>query len=129
MSVELRPLGVACNIQCQYCYQNPVRDAGNVPRSYDLDKMKAAIEAEGGPFSLFGGEPLLVPIADLEELWSWGLERYGHNSLQTNGTLITDAAGYARSASFAKSVSPSAERTSTPTLNGARETSSRAAPK
>src|SRR5678815_3546443 len=84
-------LGVACNIQCQYCYQNPVRDAGNVPRSYDLDKMKAAIEAEGGPFSLFGGEPLLVPIADLEELWSWGLERYGHNSLQTNGTLITDA--------------------------------------
>jgi uncharacterized protein len=91
VSVELRPLGVACNIQCQYCYQNPVRDAGNVPRSYDLDKMKAAIEAEGGPFSLFGGEPLLVPIADLEELWSWGLKRYGHNSLQTNGTLITDA--------------------------------------
>ncbi len=28
MSVELRPLGVQCNIQCQYCYQNPQRDAG-----------------------------------------------------------------------------------------------------
>jgi hypothetical protein len=27
---ELRPLGVACNIQCQYCYQNPQRDAGNL---------------------------------------------------------------------------------------------------
>lgn len=90
MSVELRPLGVACNIQCQYCYQNPVRDAGNVPKSYDMEKMKSAIEAEGGPFSLFGGEPLMVPIRDLEALWAWGLERYRHNSVQTNGTLITD---------------------------------------
>jgi sulfatase maturation enzyme AslB (radical SAM superfamily) len=61
MSVELRPLGVACNIQCQYCYQNPQRDAGNVPRSYDLDAMKAAVEREGGPITLFGGEALLVP--------------------------------------------------------------------
>ncbi|HEY3095229.1 MAG TPA: radical SAM protein [Acidimicrobiia bacterium] len=91
MTVELRPLGVACNLQCQYCYQNPQRDAGNVPREYDLDRMKAAIEREGGEFTLFGGEPLLVPEADLEELWSWGLERYGANGIQTNGALINDA--------------------------------------
>ena len=91
MSVELRPLGVACNIQCQYCYQNPQRDAGNVPRSYDLDAMKAAVEREGGPFTLFGGEALLVPEADLEVLWAWGLEKYGSNSIQTNGVLINDA--------------------------------------
>jgi len=91
VSVELRPLGVACNIQCQYCYQNPQRDAGNVPRSYDLDAMKAAVEREGGPFTLFGGEALLVPEADLEDLLAWGLERYGSNSIQTNGVLINDA--------------------------------------
>jgi len=90
MSVELRPLGVACNIQCQYCYQNPQRDAGNVARSYDLDAMKAAVEREGGPITLFGGEALLVPEDDLEELFRWGLERYGSNSIQTNGVLITD---------------------------------------
>lgn len=90
MTVELRPLGVKCNIQCQYCYQNPQRDAGNVPHTYDLDRMKASIEAEGGPFSLFGGEPLLVPERDLEDLWSWGLRKYGRNSLQTNGVLIND---------------------------------------
>lgn len=90
MTVELRPMGVACNIQCQYCYQNPQRDAGNVARTYDLALMKAGIEAEGGPFSLFGGEPLLVPKDDLEELWRWGLERYGSNGIQTNGTLIDD---------------------------------------
>lgn len=91
MSVELRPLGVTCNIGCEYCYQQPQRDAGNLTRGYDLEAMKAAIEREGGPFTLFGGEPLLVPIDDLEALWAWGLGRFGSNSLQTNGTLITDA--------------------------------------
>jgi uncharacterized protein len=90
VSVELRPLGVACNIQCQYCYQNPQRDAGNVPRSYDLDAMKAAVEREGGDFTLFGGEALLVPENDLEALWAWGLERNGGNGIQTNGVLIND---------------------------------------
>jgi uncharacterized protein len=91
VSVELRPLGVACNLQCQYCYQNPQRDAGNVPRSYDLEEMKAAVEREGGPFTLFGGEPLLVCEEDLEALWAWGLERFGSNGIQTNGALINDA--------------------------------------
>jgi len=52
--------------------------------------MKAAIKAEGGPFALFGGEPLLVPEHDLESLWSWGLEQFGYNTVQTNGTLIND---------------------------------------
>jgi uncharacterized protein len=90
VTVELRPLGVKCNIQCQYCYQNPQRDAGNVLHAYDLEKMKAGIAAEGGPFSLFGGEPLLIPEKDLEALWAWGLAEYGRNSLQTNGVLIND---------------------------------------
>ncbi|MBD2016698.1 radical SAM protein [Microcoleus sp. FACHB-53] len=90
MSVELRPLGVNCNIACQYCYQNPQRDAGNLTQSYDLELMKAAVEREGGSFILFGGEPLLLPEQDLEALWAWGLEKYGSNGIQTNGTLIND---------------------------------------
>ncbi|MFC5699993.1 radical SAM protein [Cohnella faecalis] len=90
MAVELRPLGVACNISCHYCYQNPQREAGNVPHSYDLERMKKAVEREGGPFTLFGGEALLIPIKDLEELFRWGQEKYGHTSLQTNGVLIDD---------------------------------------
>jgi uncharacterized protein len=52
--------------------------------------MKEAIVAEGGPFALFGGEPLLVPEADLEDLWSWGFANFGGNAVQTNGTLIND---------------------------------------
>src|SRR6185312_12286362 len=90
MVVELRPLGVLCNIQCQYCYQNPQRDAGNISRLYDLKLMKEAVGAEGQPFTLFGGEPLLLPLSDLEDLWAWGLERFGGSTVQTNGTLITD---------------------------------------
>jgi uncharacterized protein len=84
------PLGIKCNIQCQYCYQNPMRDAGLTSKSYDLQKLKDSIDAEGRPFDLFGGEPLLMPRSDLEELWAWGLERFGRNSVQTNGTLIDD---------------------------------------
>jgi uncharacterized protein len=88
MSVEVRPLGVECNLACQYCYQNPERDLGQKPRPYDIEKMIATLAREGQPFALFGGEPLLVPLADLEKLWAFGLERFGHNRLQTNGALI-----------------------------------------
>lgn len=90
MGVELRPLGVACNITCTYCYQDPQRHSGNVRQEYDLQKMKAAVERAGGPFTLFGGEPLLIPLADLEDLWRWGLARYGENAIQTNGVLINE---------------------------------------
>jgi uncharacterized protein len=90
MSVELRPRGVTCNIACRYCYQAPQRQAGNLPKGYDMAAMKAAILAEGGPFTLFGGEPLLMDRTNLEDLWSWGLETFGENHLQTNGVLIDD---------------------------------------
>ncbi len=90
MTTEVRPLGVKCNIQCQYCYQNSQRDAHNLSHTYDIPKMKAAIEREGGPFTLFGGEPLMVPEPVLDDLLAWGVERYGSNGIQTNGTLITD---------------------------------------
>jgi uncharacterized protein len=92
MSVELLPLGVACNLSCPYCYQTNLREASNNARPpYDLAKMKAETARAGGPFTLFGGEPLLVPLADLEDLWAWGLAQYGRNGIQTNGTLITSA--------------------------------------
>lgn len=91
MSVELRPLGVRCNIACDYCYQNPQRDAGNLAKGYDLEVMKRAVKEEGGPFTLFGGEPLMLPERDLEELWAWGLEQFGVNSVQTNAIAMTES--------------------------------------
>ena len=51
--------------------------------------MKERILEEGGPFTLFGGEPLLVPVADLEDLWEWGMQKFGTNGIQTNGVLVS----------------------------------------
>jgi uncharacterized protein len=71
-------------------HQNPQRDDGNQLRTYNMDRMLATVEREGGPFTLFGGEVLMVAKADLETLWAWGFERFGTNGIQTNGTLIDD---------------------------------------
>jgi uncharacterized protein len=90
MSIELRPLGVACNLACHYCYQNPQRDAGNQRMTYDVEKMKKEAARIGGPFTLFGGEPLLMRFEDLEHLFAWGLETSGSSTIQTNGVLIED---------------------------------------
>jgi len=91
MTIELRPLGVACNLKCLYCYQQPQRDAGNNRTSYDLQKLKQEAARLGGPFTLFGGEPLLMPYRDLEDLFSWGKEKFGGSTIQTNGVLIEDS--------------------------------------
>jgi len=90
MTVEVRPLGVACNLSCHYCYQNPQRDAGNHRMTYDMDRMKAELSRHGRPFSLFGGEPLLMRFEDLEELLAWGFAKFGKTSIQTNGVLIEE---------------------------------------
>jgi uncharacterized protein len=90
LAVIVQALGVKCNIRCHYCFQNLERDAQDVPRSYDLEKIKAGVEKEGGPFTLWGGEPLLLPVKDLEELWAWGFQKYGKSVLQTNGSLLKD---------------------------------------
>lgn len=106
MTVEAKLVGETCNLSCPYCYEHPMRDAGNYENEYDLEKMKAALRAEigtgtglYGAFSLFGGEPLLAPIDDLAELCRWGNETFGSQmakgykvvSCQTNGSLVTDA--------------------------------------
>lgn len=77
-------------MQCPYCYEEPLRDAGNFSTGYNMEAMKTGLEKAGGRFSLFGGEPLLMPIVDVEEIFRWGLEKYGSNGVQTNGTLITN---------------------------------------
>jgi len=67
-----------------------MRDSGNVANHYNMEAMKATILEIDEPFVLFGGEPLLMPLDDLEHLWNWGLKKYGQNACQTNATLITE---------------------------------------
>jgi uncharacterized protein len=87
MTIEYLPVGIACNLSCSYCYQDPMRDAGNINVPRNWERVQKHLTSE---FTVFGGEPLLAPIEHLEEVWAFGLEKYGKNSVQTNGTLITD---------------------------------------
>jgi len=44
----------------------------------------------GRPFTVFGGEPLLTRLEDLQTLFAQSYEKYGRAGIQTNGTLITE---------------------------------------
>jgi len=89
MSIEYTPVDLSCNLGCDYCYQEPMRDAGNTSSRADWEKAKKALIKHNHQFTLFGGEPLLAPIEHLEEVLAFGFERFGGNGIQTNGTLIT----------------------------------------
>lgn len=97
MTVEMKPLGNKCNIECGYCYQKFMREEEktspyNIPLMLQTaDKALIGGKKKTRQFSMFGGEPLLVPINDLEVFFKHGFEKYGRNGIQTNGTLITDA--------------------------------------
>lgn len=96
MTVEMKPLGNSCNLACVYCYQEPMRKAGNTRTSkgYDLELMMKIADSEynGGDkrYTLFGGEALLVPEKDLEILFKSSYDKYGGSAIQTNGSLIND---------------------------------------
>jgi uncharacterized protein len=91
MTIEYLPVGIACNLGCTYCYQDPMRDAGNINVPRNWERVKDQLLQHGSDFAVFGGEPLLAPIEHLEEVWKFGYERFGKNGVQTNGSLITDA--------------------------------------
>ena len=90
MSVEVHPAGIACNLSCHYCYENPMRDAGDIRNEYDAEAVKAKAKQFGQPITLFGGEPLVAPIDIIEDLLKFSHENFGSASIQTNGALITD---------------------------------------
>jgi uncharacterized protein len=68
-----------------------MREAGNINVPRDWPRVRARLDRAGSDFTVFGGEPLLAPLAHLEEVFAYGFERFGQNGVQTNGTLITDA--------------------------------------
>ncbi len=101
MSIEILPLGQKCNLSCKnYCYETPMRDAGNEGgKEYDLDAITHAAEQAGvgkqdgrgnvTGWTGFGGEFLLTPLSDIEKLCEWSSKLHAPIGLQTNGTLIT----------------------------------------
>ena len=90
MSIEILPVGVTCNLRCDYCYEQTERDKQTVHK-YDRDAVVSGLKYSQGFWQLFGGEPLLLRIDQLEELLRLGYEKWGYTGIQTNGTLITPA--------------------------------------
>ena len=67
-----------------------MRDKGNFSPKYDSDAMAARLEKVDANFLLFGGEPLLTPIRDIERFWEIGLRRFGNNGIQTSLSYVKE---------------------------------------
>ena len=98
-----KPVGAVCNLACDYCYylekSNMYASAPRRVMSDELleDFIRKYIGAQTSPHVLFtwhGGEPLMRPLSfyrravELQRKYAAG--RVVENSLQTNGTLLTD---------------------------------------
>jgi uncharacterized protein len=92
MSIEVRPVGVSCQLQCTYCYEEGMRERQRTHR-YNREAVLASIAKlkPNDHFSLFGGECLILPLPEIAELLEIAYTRSGSSGLQTNGALITDA--------------------------------------
>lgn len=88
MGIEIKPVGVACNLRCSYCYQNEQRERGESTTANDARILKA-IERLPGPVAIFGGEPLLISLPRLENLLQSIFAARGGCAIQTNGTLLS----------------------------------------
>ena len=90
MTVEIRPYGDKCNLRCRYCYENPLRDHNLPAASPNWEVIREELKKQDTQFIVFGGDPLVTPIKELEEIWKFGKEKWNQNGIQTNGSLITE---------------------------------------
>lgn len=93
---------VGCNLGCEYCYENPSRDMTKteIQAEYDLDaiidRLAEFKEKYNSVPGLHGGEPLMLPNEDIEEIFKWIHDNYnleeadGAIHIQTNGTLVDE---------------------------------------
>lgn len=101
--VMLKPIGPACNLKCTYCYYLDTKDLYTQERNYKMSDellekfIVQYMESQTMAPVLFtwhGGEPLLRDISfykkALKLQQQYGRGRQIDNSLQTNGTLLTD---------------------------------------
>jgi len=98
MTIEVNLVDRRCGsehggLSCVYCYL-PIEARVNTPMpKVDHEAIQNTLIRLVGKkdsFSLHGGEPLLASIIDLERTWSFGLEKFGRNGVQTSGRPITE---------------------------------------
>ena len=104
--VMAKPVGSLCNLSCDYCYyleKSHLYAQADDHRNFLMSDetleafIRQYIEAQTGPQVLFtwhGGEPLMRPLSFYQKVLALQRRYAGgrqiDNSLQTNGTLLTD---------------------------------------
>lgn len=104
--VMAKPVSSVCNLNCKYCYyleKSNLYKEINPKRVFTMDDttlenyIRQYLEAQTMPQALFtwhGGEPLMRPLSFykrvLELQKKYGAGMMIDNSLQTNGTLLTE---------------------------------------
>jgi len=90
MVLLLKPT-LACNNNCPYCYERSFR---HYFVKYDINKMLKVAESvytkEDGMICLHGGEPLLLPLKDIEKFLAFAKRKCGYSNVTTNGILISE---------------------------------------
>lgn len=106
--VILNKMTLACNFQCKYCYEHPIRPEEEVidydavektirelyKKEYEskaeyYKKQKKKMEPKDRPsIGMHGGEPTTLPRPILERFLKMSFELTGRSSIQTNGYLI-----------------------------------------
>ena len=93
---------VQCNERCPACYEKAIPALwGDGPVSYEMAKIRAGITewatdykkrwpAEKPEITFHGGEPLLMKVGDMEDLFQLCKDLGVSISIQTNATMVTD---------------------------------------
>ena len=107
-AIEVKPIGAACNLRCEYCYYlgkektlaSPAAGGvGALMSDEVLERYIQQVIAIHGQqaeieFAWHGGEPTMCGIPFFEKAMQlqqkYGADRRILNTLQTNGTLLTD---------------------------------------
>lgn len=102
-AIEVKPVGAACNLRCEYCYYLGKGSGAHAAPALMSDSVlenyiRQVIEIHGRyaeiEFAWHGGEPTLCGIPFFERAMQlqqkYGADRRILNTLQTNGTLLTD---------------------------------------
>lgn len=84
---------LSCDRNCAYCFQGDYRQENSPQLDYDIKKVLESMEANlngSKVICLHGGEPLMLPHEDIEQILKKGHQLISRTAIQTNGFLLDD---------------------------------------
>lgn len=84
---------LGCNRNCSYCFEGDYRQNNQPKMDYDIDKVLQSMHdnLNGNKIvCLHGGEPLMLPKSDIEQILKKGYQLTSRTAIQTNAFLLDD---------------------------------------